>query len=91
MGLIKGTASKKLYGVVFKTEDNNGYNNNEMKTLVIINANSKKYAKTKAFRVMEKKEMNTEDLWLYNSILDIENKDTVDRKEFTNIFEYITI
>lgn len=91
MGLIKGTASKKLFGVIFKTDEDNGYNNKELKTLIIVNANTKKYAKTKAYRKMESKEMNTDDLWYYHEIIDIEDENSINTEEFHNVFKYITV
>lgn len=91
MGLIKGSAAKQLYAVVYKTDKNNGYNNAEYKTLVIVNANNEKYAREKARRKMINMEMNINDLWSIGEIYEIaEKNDTKEIQAFNNIFEYIT-
>ncbi|WP_346961346.1 hypothetical protein [Clostridium sp.] len=91
MGLIKGTASNQLYAVVYKTDKDNGYNNAEYKTLVIVNANSEKYAREKARRKMINKEMNTDDLWSIREVYKIKDKNDIPKiKTFHNVFEYIT-
>lgn len=91
MGLIKGTASRITYGVIYKTDKGNGYNNSELETLVIVEANSRKFARIKAFRHMEKKEMNMDDLWHFKEIVEISNEQKYDKSKYANIFEYINV
>lgn len=91
MGLIKGTASRNIYGIVYKTDEDNGYNNRELRTIVVVNANSSKYAKTKAYRYMEQREMNTDDLWLLEKVIPMKDISDYDRDFYHNVFEYITV
>ena len=86
MSLNAEIEGRKLFGVIFKTDKENGYNNEELKTLVMVNASTKRYAVLKSQVKMQNEGMNIEDLWLHDKTIEIENKDSINTKEFHNVF-----
>ena len=86
MSLNAEIEGRKLFGVIFKTDKENGYNNEEIKTLVMVNASTKRYAVLKSQVKMQNEGMNIEDLWLHDKTIEIENKDSINTKEFHNVF-----
>ena len=86
MSLNVEIEGRKLFGVIFKTDKENGYNNEELKTLVMVNASTKRYAVLKSQVKMQNEGMNIEDLWLHDKTIEIENKDSINTKEFHNVF-----
>ena len=86
MSLNAEIEGRKLFGVIFKTDKENGYNNEELKTLVMVNASTKRYAVLKSQVKMQNEGMNIEDLWLHDKTIEIENKDSINTKEFYNVF-----
>ena len=60
--------------------------NKELKTLVIINTSTKRYAVLKSQVKMQNEGMNIEDLWIHDKTIKIENKDSINTKEFHNVF-----
>ena len=86
MSLNAEIEGRKLFGVIFKTDKENGYNNEVLKTLVMVNASTKRYAVLKSQVKMQNEGMNIEDLWLHDKTIEIENKDSINTKEFHNVF-----
>ena len=86
MSLNTEIEGRKLFGVIFKTDKENGYNNKELKTLVVVNTCSKRYAVLKSQVKMQNEGMNIEDLWFHDKTIEIESKDSINTKEFHNVF-----
>ena len=82
---------KNLYGVEFITEEGNGYNNEALKTIVLILANNKEEAKKKALEEMTLHEMNLDDLWILKEVHTVEDEDmfikSFNSKKLINIFD----